>query len=716
MDRLTLSPRAVALGSLALLAAYSAAVVRDASRAGLGFAGLDPWPLGGDGGHGAVAFVSLALGVCLGWAIPGLALVCLAGVPASATALLGRAFSLGVGYVFVAGMAHALLLGHAPARGTLVALLAAPALVLLARPRGGGVPAPAPGLALLAMAVVAGLSWPKLAREGLNGDGTEAYELARSLEAHALPYWDLERAEPPGRFGTPVVNPFVTSSFLTAAEMRLLGAGELAARLPLVPAFVIGAAVAAGLARRVGASGALYAGGVALSWLLWNAYWVGYEPAFTDLAEPAATDMATTALFLAGAAESAIGSPVLAVAGFLLASGILYSGPALAAFFLLALWRIQPDRARPLLATGWRSLAAAAALAIAYGAASGQLAEWAARVWAEYWVDLTDTERRVANRDVLLPLFLATGGLPLLAAARWSRLSPASKSLLLTAAGYLALVLAHSYKNLHYLAPLPFLLIAPALDAGSARWRLAALLLVAAGLALAWPQPRELHRETQELGRLTCIDGLSYPEASLAADVVYDAFSPPGLRPTRFAVGKHTFVRYGLDLGGGDCVFRLARDAPEGWWRVAGDHVALFVRNADAYARWRLRVPTLASSTLFPRTQPGRLPERPGQWPTRVGLDEAPGEALWVERFSPEQRTARLLVPADGPGAARLGLDDGSLVSAHVDGIPARLERAGGTVVVASERWSAGFHLLELRAEAGPPPVLSWLERPPSGE
>lgn len=706
MDRLTFSPRAVGLGSLALLATYAALAIAEAP----------PWPLGGEGGHGALGVVSLVLGLGLGWAVPGLVLVGLVGAPASATALLGRAFGLGVGYVVAVGLLHASLVGHAPARGTLLALLAAPALVALARPGGARVPAAAPALALVAMAVVAAALWPKLAREGLNGDGTEAYELARSLEAHALPYWDLERAEPPGRFGTPVVNPFVTSSFLTAAQMRLLGTGELAARLPLVPAFVIGAALAAGLARRAGASGALYAAGVALTWLLWNAWWVGYEPAFTDLAEPAATDMVTTVLFLAGVAEAVGSSRVLAVGAFLLAAGVLYSGPVLAALFVLALWRLQPELGRPLFALGWRSLAVAVALGLAYGAGSGQLGDWTARVWAEYWLDLTDAGRRVANRDVLLPLLLATGGMPLLAALRWSRLSPASKGLLLTAAGYLGLVLVHSYKNLHYLAPLPFLLIAPALDAAPERWRLAALLLVIGGGVLAWPQPRELHRETQELGRITCIDGLSYEEACLAADVVYDAFAPPGLHASRFAVGKHTFVRYGLDLGGRDCAFRLARDAPDGFWRVAGDGVALFVRDTDVYARWRLRVPTLASSRLFPRGQPDVLPERPGQWPIRVDLGAAPGEALWVERFAADRRVARLLVPADGRGAARLGLEHGSLVSALVDGALARLQPAGDAIAVDSERWGAGFHLLELRAAAGPVPVLSWLERPRSDE
>ena len=48
------------------------------------------------------------------------------------------------------------------------------------------------------MVVLTFALWPKLAHEGLNGDGTEAYELARSLGQNRLPRWDLERWAPPG--------------------------------------------------------------------------------------------------------------------------------------------------------------------------------------------------------------------------------------------------------------------------------------------------------------------------------------------------------------------------------------------------------------------------------------------------------------------------------------------------------------------------------------
>jgi len=709
----SVSSRAVAAASLALLAAYGAALCWDAFHRGVGIARFEPWPLGGSAG-GAAAAVSPLLGLCLGWALPGLALTALVGVPASAAALLARAFALGVGYLVVLGLVHGVVAGHAPGRLTLVLLLAAPAALLWLRRPQDRVPTLPPLLALALMVVAAAPLWPKLAREGLNGDGTEAYELARSLDAHGLPYWDLETAEPPGRFGTPVVNPFLTHSYLTAAHMALLGRGELAARLPLLPAFVVGAIVAAGAARRVGVSGAAYVAGVTLSWLVWNAYWVGYEPSHTDLAEPAGTDMLTTALFLAGVAETARGWPALACLAYLLAGGVLYSAPVLAVLFLAALWRLAPARDGRALGLFLGAGSLALLLALAYGVSTGQIDTWIARVWTEYSLDLTDPGRRVASSEVLLPLLLATGGLPVLAAARWSRLTPVSRALLVTAGGYLALVLAHSYKNLHYLAPLPFLLVAPALDAATRSLRLAALSVVAGGLLLAWPDTREIRRDNLELGRLSCVDGLSYEEASLAGGIVYDAFSPPGPTADRYAVGKHTFVRYALDLGGGDCVFRLGHAAPEGFTRVAGDAgVGFYVRDVETWARWRLRVPAVPRSWLFPRIQPPPLPELPDAWPRRVALDETPGSALVIG--GPEPHRARLLVPCSGNGPARVGLDGGPVVAILVDGRSAAFEVESGVLSAGADACRAGYQVLELEAAPGAGIAPRWLERPRTG-
>ena len=62
-----------------------------------------------------------------------------------------------------------------------------------------------------------------------DGDGTELFDLARSLRGHFLPYWEIEVAE---RFGTVIVNPSLINSYWTCGLQMLLGENELATRLP----------------------------------------------------------------------------------------------------------------------------------------------------------------------------------------------------------------------------------------------------------------------------------------------------------------------------------------------------------------------------------------------------------------------------------------------------------------------------------------------------
>jgi hypothetical protein len=716
MPRLTLAPRAVAGASLALLLAYGLAVVIE-SWGPVAQAAFEPWPLGGVGASGAaVRGFSFVLGLSLGWLVPGLSLALL--WPPPGLLLLGRGLGLGVGYILATTLAHAVLFGHAPGRPVLLVLLALPCLALWIRadraPRADARPLAVAALALGALTLVL---WPKLQHEGLNGDGTEAYELARSLHQHPLPYWDLERAESPGRFGTPAVNPFLTNSALVAAGMRVLGRGELSARLPLLPALVIATAVATTLATRAGAwgvgpTGWVYSGAVSATFLLWNAYYVGYELPFTDLAEPAVTDMLMIALWLAGFAEVAAGIAALGLGFLLLAAGILYSAPLLATFALVSLALLRFDRGARALRWWLSTGVAALVMALAYGAARGLVGDWWQRLYAEYWFDLTDEGRRVPARDVLLPLALATGALPVVAVVRWRSLTLASRTLLLTAGLYLALVLAHSYKNLHYLAPLLFLLVPPSLEASGATLRLLATLGIAVGLALAWPHPRSSHPETRELGRVSCLDGLSYEEACLAADVVYDAFSRPGLDATRFAVGKHTFVRYALDLGGPDCRLRLSPSPRPGWLAVAGgasaaEPVALWARDLDEYARWRFRVPEVPTSRLFPRPVLPPLPRDAAGWRGRVDLMAAPGRALVIEDFAPERPRARLLVPRP----AAIGLAQGAVARAWVNGQAAEVVAPQpGVLEVPGASWRAGWNLMELEAAPQERPALSWLD------
>lgn len=634
------------MGSLLLLALYISARSRAAGGP------VDAFPLGAGTSQTGLflAVASLSLGLSLGWGVPGLSLAFLTDPALRGARLLARSLGLGVGYILVTGLVYATVAGHAPGRGMLVGLLAVPPLVLLGkvlrpamRPANGSQRDPILAMSLLAMVALTGM--PKLAREGLNGDGTEAYEIARSLEAHPVPRWDLERWEGTGRFGTPAVNPFLTNAYLTWAGMAVMGRGELAARLPFVPALVIAVVLAGGLASRPGRSGWAYLSAVGGLYLLWNAYYVGYEPPFTDLAEPAATDTLMVALWLAGFTEVAAGAEWLGASWLVLAAGVLYSAPVLTVPALAGLG-VQRRRWRPLLI--WCGAAAlAAVIALGYGAASGDLRDWVRQVRSEYWYDLVDQSRRSATGLFAGQVILLTGGLPLLAAFRWRRLSAASRALLCAAGLYLAIAFLSSYKNLHYLAPLPFLLAPAALEASGPRWRAAATAVVAAAFLLSWPDATAIHRETVDLGRQSCVADMGYEEASLAADVVYRAFAPTG-QAERFAVGKHTFVRYALELGKEPCLFRLSPARGDDWIVVAGDEVTFGIRDPNAYARWRLLQPEVPSSWLFPRPAHAPMPVGSDAWPAVIALGKPPGSALVIEDFDPREAArarARLLVP-----------------------------------------------------------------------
>jgi hypothetical protein len=679
-----------------------------------------------------LAWTSLALGLALGWGVPGLSMAFLTDLSLQGPALLARSLGLGVGYIVFTGLGYAVLFGHAPHRGLLLGLLAVPPLLLLGkvmRPADGRQRDPVMGRNALAtagltgMIALTGILWPKLAHEGLNGDGTEAYEIGRSLGDHPVPRWDLERWDGPGRFGTPAVNPFLTNSYLVWAGMAVMGRGELAARLPLVPALVIAVVLAGALASRPGRSGWAYLVAVAALYVLWNAYYVGYEPPFTDLAEPAATDTVMVALWLAGFAEVLAGAEWVGALSLVLAGFILYSAPVLTVPALAALG-VWTRRWRPLfLYCGAGALTAGAALA--YGAWSGDLADWARQVRSEYWYDLVDQTRRSATGRFSGLLLLLTGALPLVAVARWRRLSASSRALLCAAGFYLGISLLSSYKNLHYLAPLPFLLAPAALEAAGPRWRAAASAIVAAAFLLSWPTPTAIHRETIELGRQSCVLGIGYEEASLAGDVVYRAFAPTG-QAERFAVGKHTFVRYALERGGKDCLLRLSPARDDGWIAVAGSDVTLATRDIDAYAGWRLRQPPVPTSRLFPRPGPLPLPVLAQAWPATIDLVRPPGSALVIEDFDPRDATsprARLLLPLSSGTPAgpwlRLRVPHPAVrLEVGVNGhTPAAVDVPRDTPLVHlgdAAGWRKGWNVLEVRGRPAGPRLEAFLEGPGS--
>lgn len=726
--------RTASLGLLLLLGLYVLAVAEASRRLGVGFDALQPWPLGGPEtpGLAAARAVSLLLGLCLGWAVPGLPLALATRPRPRGLPLLARSLGLGVGFLLLVGLGHAAVVGHFPGRRGWVLLLALGSLApWLRRPAGSGGRRSSILLAAIVacVALLTALLWPLLAWQSQNGDGTEAYELARSLDAHPLPYWDLERPGGGGRFGDPAVNPVITYAAVSQATMSLLGPGELGARLPVVPALVLCGLLAAALAGKTGRSAWLYAALLVAVQTLWGAYYVGYEPAFSDLGAPLLPETFTTVLVLAGLTEAVSGSRLLAAGILILPCGVLYSAPILIAPALAVLAWPRDAPARRTLLVWLAGLTLALALALVLGARARELAEWARELRSEYWADFVDPLRARANGPFLLRLLLATGALPLVAALRPRRLT---RSAIAPAAGagvYLLLVLVGRYKNLHYLEPVPFLLAPAALAASGPRLRTLGILVLAAALLLSWPAPRPLHREPVDLGRITCVEGLGYEQAALAGDVVYHAFGRPG-DASRFAIGKHTLLRYALDLSG-PCVFRVSPNPRAGWITVAGDRVRFSVRDLDRYVAWRFRTAALPSSALFPRLEPPALPARARSWTGRIALGRPPGEALVLDGFGPDPGEQR--VPGSavvlGPGRGRLLVPAGSASVTLRTWAPAGGRRL--RISVNGERgpdlalapgwsttplptglapWRRGWNLLEIAPVAPPRPALQWLE------
>lgn len=513
------SPRVFGLASLALLGACAAIP--------------GSFPLGGEAAGSAVGRgLALSLGLLLGWGVPGLPLAFLAGGSEDASRLLGRALGLGFAWIFASGLTHAVLIGGAPGRPAWIILLALPSAALVLRPAGSGAAdraAPAAAAAFMTMLLLAAWQWPGLHGAAFDGDGVEVHELSRSLDARSLPYWDLESPEPGGRFGIPVVVPFWTGAYLTHAAAAVLGRGELAARLPFASSLVLAAALSLGFVRKRGAAAAAYAAAAAALFTLR----VG-APA--DLASPGGLDALTIAVWLAGLREFAEGSPRTGAAFLVLASGVTYAAPVLGALALLFMLAYAPERGRAALRGAVPAALLTAAVVAVIGWITGSWPEWLRQILTEYVDDYVRAGGRDPAWRTILDLLLATGFLPLAIPFAWKKLDAMERTLASTGLAYLAIILCASEKSFHYISPLPWIFLPPALASAAERTRTAACALLAAAFAFFRLGAVDAGRESAELGRASCSLDKDYERVVLAADR-----NLPG--------GKHVFVRYALDLG-----------------------------------------------------------------------------------------------------------------------------------------------------------------------
>jgi hypothetical protein len=699
--------RTIGVAALGVIAAYVLARGLETSDGA-----LEAFPLGGaSGGSLWLKTPALVLGLVLGWGIPGVPLALLSAPGLQGTALLVRAAGLGVGYVCAAGLAFAAIAGHAPHITALLVLLALPCAALaVLSPRAAvswrhDVPLAVAVVTMIALTVVL---WPKLRYEGMNGDGAEAYELSRSLEASRLPWWEMEHGAPPGRFGLPVQVPYITGAYLVWGEMAILGRGELAGRLPFVSSVVLVTIISLGLLRSRSPGVWLYAGAVGAVYILWNAYYVGHE-APRDLAEPAGTDTLTMLLWMAGAFELLAGSAPLAATFMILASATTYAAPLLTIIALAAMRRIDRERAwnaaRMYVAPGVVLIAGA----VVFGWMSGVLPAWEQQYRQEYWEDIVNPDRRVASGGFVVRFLLMTGALPLLIPIAWKRLSPAARLLATTGAVYLCVIVLASYKNLHYLMPLPWLFLLPASEAAGPRFRLAASLALVAIFAASWPSDAGPRTDTIALGSQTCIQDFDYEGASAVSSALHSALTEPGTTG-RFFVSRHVLTRYGLDRGGHDCVLGLSRVAPAGALQIAGEPAAVWTRDLDRLVAWRFHVMPEPSSALFRRPERALPTANARGWTGRINLSEEPGRSLLLTGGA----RARLLVPV---GTSELAVVRLGIKATRAKGLALTVNGTQPRDLVVDSRlsavqldagWRRGWNLLQV--DGGQDVALEWIE------
>lgn len=408
---------------------------------------------------------------------------------------------------------------------------------------------------LLAAAAAGWAMFPEQFVQCFAEDGTETYELARSLREHFLPYWELETWTPEGgnRLGTVVVNPSLINSYWTCGLQTLLGSGEhsggeLGTRLPYWVWWLAVFAVALRLVRPSRRGGS-WTNGLILALLMilvsvLFSFYVGYNPYMADLANPGVPDALFTLCVLLAFDCLRRRDHWAFVVSMLLASLVLYAGPVMLAAVLAAAWVWRPIERREVLRWGVRTVELLLAIALGYlawGWWEGSLEVWAHTADVEYVADYLSPFPRWKSAPLFFGYFLLLcGGVPALGLiwtfrrGRWER-TVATAGLL-----YLAIVLLSGFKNIHYLGPLlpiPVVLLLAELERrnravprrekktpGSpdswACWgslgpvkTLAACSLIVC-IVLCWPKARSTFTLTRELGARTTITTDSYLTAA----------------------------------------------------------------------------------------------------------------------------------------------------------------------------------------------------------
>ena len=396
----------------------------------------------------------------------------------------------------------------------------------------------------------------------LNGDGIETFELARSLQSHFLPYWEMEWV---GRFGTDVTNPSLINSYWTFALQQLLGNNELAARLPYWLCWLGIFAVCLRMVRPNAEAPcwpmAVVLGLVVFLAGIWYLFFVGWNPYMADPANPGVTDAMFILFWLAALdclrLKDTAGWVLLTV----MASLVLYAGPVMFVLMSAAGWIFQPVPRRQMtraILSGAGVLAVLTAFYLTWGWLDGSISGW----WPTIYADYVDYYIRPIPRLYSAVLFagyflLGCGGiaaiglvLPFLKRSP-DRDDPSigwDRTLAAVTVAYLLIVLGSGIKNLHYLGPLmlpPVILwLRNARGPVGRAMTAAAVVTLSIAVVLCWPRHREPFVLNRTLGAETTFLTDSYEEACgwmRRAEVTMDLYKEGQFG---WYCGQHTWIHY----------------------------------------------------------------------------------------------------------------------------------------------------------------------------
>ena len=389
------------------------------------------------------------------------------------------------------------------------------------------------GASFVAVAIV--VLFPEQFVQCFNEDGTETYELARSLRERLLPAWEFEVADPeaPARFGTVVVNPSLVNSTWTCALQTLIGDGELATRLPYWMWWFALLLVCCRLAqpdstnRAAEAPVELTLRSVPIGLMMCLVavlftFYVGYNPYMADLANPGVPNAIFALLVLASFECLRARDRWGFVLSMALASLVLYAGPVMLVLTLAAawVWRAIPR------GTVWQWAISAAgvltAVALGYlvrGASEEVLSLWVGTFDLEYVNDYLAAVPRWKSAALFFGYFvLGAGGIVVWGMFAALRRGGWQRTVATAAWCYLLIVLLSGYKNLHYLGPLlpiPLVLLLNSAQGRRLRmWSAAASVSIVVCIALSWPAQRTTFTLNRDLGVQTTFATDSYETAA----------------------------------------------------------------------------------------------------------------------------------------------------------------------------------------------------------